>query len=244
MLPFSCSHFLLTSGRRVGSAEILRSSLQTRKRRRSPEKGCDFQAKTLCKHLVGGIASGPSKSGAHPPILPERDAGTNTGQKPLTAHPRAVCFPSSPTTSDTASLLRTEPSPGWERISTPPPQEPPHGPLLSGASRRAQIPDNTITVEKGVGRAAFWEAGDCQQRANLGQLADLWAALAGTLSLQADLGYSGYQTAFFPARLLTPFLNKVFSEKERCLCSKRTLRRMKRSRAVSALIASLPASAS
>lgn len=38
LLPFSGSHFLLTSGR-VGSAEILRPSLQTRKRLRSPEKG-------------------------------------------------------------------------------------------------------------------------------------------------------------------------------------------------------------
>lgn len=70
LLPFSCSHFLLTSGSRVGSAEILRSSLQTRKRWRSPEKGCDFQAEILCKHLVRGIASGPSESGAHPPHPP------------------------------------------------------------------------------------------------------------------------------------------------------------------------------
>lgn len=47
-------------------------------------------------------------------------------------------------------------------------------------------------MEKGVGRSAFW---DCQHRADLGGLTDLWAALAPVFGLQVDLGYSEVLTA-------------------------------------------------
>lgn len=115
LLPFSCSHFLLTSGSRVGSAEILRSSLQTRKHQRPPENGSDFQAEIPCKHLARGTASGPSEHGAHPPHPP----GVCCWNKPSTgatyrasswAKPvksSGLPFPSSPMTSDTSPPLHT-----------------------------------------------------------------------------------------------------------------------------------------
>lgn len=68
-------------------------------------------------------------------------------------------------------------------------------------------------MEKGVGRSAFWEPWDCQQRANLGRLTDLWAALAHTLSLQTDPGYTGYQQLFSQRSCSYPFSTRYLTQK-------------------------------
>lgn len=229
LLPFSGSHFLLTSGSRVGSAEILRSSLHTRKRRRSPEKGCDFQAEILCKHLVRGIASGPSESGAHPPHPPrvccfdrllEQAQGRNhlqiiqLGKKYRTVQilrPFASLPLPQQATPHLSCPLATEPSPAHLNTAS------------AGASQRPITQQSLVTCSNP--RSYLYHGKRCGKIWFLGA----WGLPAkgkswtthrsvgciGSYAQSPDRsGLPGVSTALFPLQLLTSSLNKAFREKE------------------------------
>jgi len=187
----------------------------------------------LCKHLVRGIASGRSESGAHPPHPPKAccfdrllEQTWDRNHLQIIYSGKSYCtaqilrpFPSSPMTRDTSSLPRTrhraKPSTSQRRLCRSLPTS-----HYSAEPRNVPKPRIIPSPWKKV-----WEdllsgsPGTASKRANLGRFADLWAALARTLSLQTDSGYSGYRQLFTQRSCSHPFSARYL---ERCCFSKYT----------------------